>query len=244
MIYAIYFSPTDNSKKYVEAMCKAISNEYISLDITSKEVYKDFTNEDFVIIGAPVYAGRIPHVSKQRFSLFKGNKTPCIIVGTYGNRHYDDALVEMQDLFESNGFVVYGACALIGRHTYGSIAIDRPNENDLKEACKFSFEIYHRNKAIQNIIPGNHHDNDVVNKGRFHPLTTKSCIQCGLCVSNCPVGAILEDCKTISNDCISCFRCIRKCPVMAKNMDDENYNSFAAMFTEKLKEPRENEYFK
>ena len=244
MIYGIYFSPTDNSKKYVEAMCKAISNDYHSLDVTTKEIYKEFTNEDYVIIGAPVYGGRIPNVSKQRFSLFKGNNTPCIIVGTYGNRHYDDALLEMKDLFEANGFIVQGACALIGRHTYGSIAVDRPSEEDLKEASKFAVEIYHRNEKIQCIIPGKHHNSDVVNKGRFHPFTSDDCIHCGLCTNNCPVGAILEDCSTITDQCISCFRCIRNCPVNAKNMDDDNYHNFAIMFTEKLKERRENEYFK
>ena len=55
--------------------------------------------------------------------------------------------------------------------------------------------------------------------------------------------AIGEDCRTVGDACISCFRCIRNCPVGAKNMDVPAYNEFAAMFTEKLKDRRENEFF-
>lgn len=244
MIYGIYFSPTNNSKKYVEAMCHKVDENAVFIDITVNSKKFEFNCNDFVIIGAPVYGGRIPNVSRQRFKQFKGTNTPCIIVGTYGNRHYDDALIEMKDLFETNGFIVYGACALIGRHTYGSIAIDRPNSNDLEEASLFAQLIYNRNTPIETIIPGKHHEDEIINKGKFHPLTIDSCVHCQICVKNCPVGAINSDCTTISDACISCFRCIRNCPMMAKNMDEENYNNFANMFTEKLKNRRENEYFK
>lgn len=244
-IYGIYFSCTNNSKKVVEAMAKTLDSQAIIYDVTTKALNVDtFTQDDFVIIGAPVYGGKIPAICRKRFLAFKGNQTPCVLVATYGNRHYDDALVEMQDLFENNGFIVYGACSMVGRHTYGEIQVNRPNQIDLNEAIEFAKEIKIRNTKIQSKIPGNLTDKPNLAKGNFHPLTSDNCIGCMICVNQCPVQAISEDCSTISDACISCFRCIRNCPVQAKNMNDEKYLSFAAMFTEKLKERKENEFFK
>ena len=79
--------------------------------------------------------------------------------------------------------------------------------------------------------------------GKFHPLTSDACTQCGLCVAECPTHAIADDCRTIdAAKCLSCFRCLRLCPVGAKNMDSEPYLSFARDFSQKLAARRENEY--
>ena len=71
-----------------------------------------------VVFSSPVYGGRIPKVARGRFANFFGNKTPCVITVTYGNRDFDDALLELYDFATANGFDVIGAAALIGRHTY------------------------------------------------------------------------------------------------------------------------------
>lgn len=244
MIYGVYFSPTSNTKKVVEAMCYHLDEYAKMLDITCQKNNMTFNESDFVVIGAPVYGGRIPGVSKERLMEFVGNNTPCVIVVTYGNRHYDDALVELSDLVKDCGFVVYGACAVIGRHTYGEIQVDRPNKKDISEIIGFIDEIYKRNKPIYCELPGNHHDDVKENKGRFHPFTNEHCVGCQICVKNCPVNAILDDCKSISDKCISCFRCIRNCPFEAKLMNDEEYHSFSVSFSEKLKGPKNNEFFK
>lgn len=242
MIYGVYFSPTDNSKKYVDYISQSIEKNATMIDLTFKEESIILNSDDLMIVVAPVYAGRIPNVARGRFKNIKGNNTPCILIATYGNRHYDDALVEMDDLFSSQGFMTIGACAVIGRHTYGDIQVDRPNAEDLEMTCNYVKERISLNIPTRN-IPGNHHEDEIVNKGRFHPQTLEGCIKCMKCVHECPVGAILDDCSTISDACISCFRCIRHCPVSQKTMTDEAYINFATMFTEKLKERRENEYF-
>lgn len=141
---AIYFSPTGNTKKYTEAMAAAVTADYEVLDLTkvqNKEVQREFGADELVIIGMPVYAGRIPMAAAPRLDGLKGNGTPCILVATYGNRHYDDALVEMEDIAKKNGFVVKGAAALIGRHTYGEIEVNRPDAADLEAAADFAKRI-------------------------------------------------------------------------------------------------------
>ena len=53
-----------------------------------------------------------------------------------------------------------------------------------------------------------------------------------------------EDCAAIDGEkCIACFRCVKNCPVQAKGVFTPEYQSFAAAFSEKLKEPKENQYF-
>ena len=249
-VTAIYFSPTGNSEKSVMAIANAISDDVKVVDLaaSAEAPQIQFGADDLVIIGGPVYGGRIVKAAMARMNGLKGNGTPCIIVASYGNRHYDDALVEMQDVFTEAGFIIAGAAAPIGRHTFGEIQVDRPNADDLAETAEFANKVMEKIASGADIaafeIPGNRPYKDGGNGGKFRPLTSDDCVNCGLCKKKCPMAAIAEDNKTINDDlCISCFRCIRKCPVKAKNLDTPAYNSFAEGFTEKLKERRENEFY-
>ncbi len=244
-ISIIYFSPTGNTRKTLQVMGESISDMIETIDSTCSDYEtRNFTETDFVIFGSPVYGGRIPLVARERFFNMKGKDTPCFVVVSYGNRDYDDALLELSDMVKSLGFVVKGAAAVVGRHTYGDIQITRPDENDFMQDKAFAVKAFQKaNDRSDFQIPGNIPYKDGGAGGKFRPLTSSVCVKCGLCVRECPVHAIKEDCMTITETCISCFRCIRNCPVHAKNMDTEEYESFAKMFTQKLKDRKENQYF-
>ena len=248
---AVYFSPTGNTKKSVEAMAQALDAEFQTVDLTAPQrkdgeevpVQMRFSGADFVIFGMPVYGGRLPALAAERLSGIRGEQTPCVLVVTYGNRHYDDALVELQDLCEAQGFVVKGAAALVGRHTYGEIQVDRQDAADLEADVEFVRRAA-SGDGLHAAIPGNRpYQKQPMGKGQFAPLTSDACTGCGLCRKSCPAGAIRPDFQVDAEKCISCFRCIRICPAGAKNMDTEAYRSFAQMFTQKLAARRENEYF-
>jgi ferredoxin len=247
-VTAIYFSATGNTEKNVKALAEgAVSAlgfagmEAVDVTCQPEPELREFGADDFVVFGMPVYAGRLPLAVKDRLKAFRGDGTPCIVAVSYGNRHYDDALLELADMAEEQGFIVKGGAALIGRHTYGEIQTERPDAADLQQSRTFASMAVLR--AGFPSIPGNRPYREGMLRGKFHPLTSEACVSCGLCTSRCPMKAIGPDCRTVSDACISCFRCIRSCPKGAKNMDVPAYNDFAAMFTEKLKERRENEFF-
>ncbi len=242
-VILVYFSPTGNTRKTLEAMAAPFGGaaDVVDLTVTDAPV-RTFDEDDVVIFGTPVYGGRIPSVARARLAGLKGRGTRCIVAVTYGNRHYDDALLELADLAKEQGFAVTGAAALVGRHTFGEIQTERPDENDLAADREFAVRAL-SGEAHEFVIPGNRPYRDGGSGGKFRPLTSEACVHCGLCVKACPVHAIADDCVTIADTCLSCFRCIRNCPKGAKNMDTEAYRSFAVAFTEKLKARRENEYY-
>jgi len=244
-ISTIYFSPTGGTKKSVDAMAAALGGETTAYDVTvdAHPAPHAFGADDFVIFGMPVYGSRIPKVAAARITGFTGSQTPCIVVAAYGNVRVGDALLELADLAKAQGFVVKGGAAVIARHTFGDIQVDRPNAADLAADRDFAKQAAANPAGKPFDLPGNRPYKDGGNGGGFRPQTTDKCTACGLCVKSCPTQAIAPDCKTIGDGCISCFRCIRICPVGAKIMTDENYLSWAANFTEKFKEPLENAYY-
>lgn len=242
----VYFSPTGNTRRTLEIMAKVISDRVETIDITCAERPQSlrFHHNDFVILGVPVYGGRIPAEAKKRLEQIQGDNTPCLTVVSYGNRDFDDALLELSDLAVEQGFLVNGAAAVVGRHTYGEIQVTRPDESDFTQDREFAAAAAAKQDSSPRfVIPGNIPYRAGGMGGKFRPLTSSACTECGICRKECPVQAIGADCRTISENCLSCFRCIRDCPVHAKNMDTEEYRAFSEMFTQKLSGRKENQYF-
>jgi ferredoxin len=253
-VSTVFFSPTDTSRKGAQAIAGVFGSHVHDIDMTLWNAKLDktvFNASDIVVFGAPVYGGRVFKGARERFRRLRANRTPCIVTVTYGNRDYNDALLELRDLVHDRGFIPFAAAALIGEHTYGTIQVGRPDTMDLHEDAQFAQKAYDKLVAsgaslVQ--VPGNCQnlqDSEGGDGGGFRPLTNERCISCGLCAQSCPEGAIsFTDYSVVdSKKCIACFRCIRKCPVQAKNMDTDEYHSFADDFSIRLSKRRENEYF-
>lgn len=246
-VTAVYFSPTDTSRRGACTIAGTLGSDYSELDLTRGPAEALFGRNEIVVFGAPVYGGRLFNGFVERLAGVRGSQTPCIVTVTYGNRDYDDALLELCDLAAAQGFVPVAAAALVGQHTYGSIQVGRPNDDDLAEDAAFAAKVaekLEKGDYTTPAVPGKRPYKEGGSGGKFRPLTGEACTDCGLCAMECPMQAIGPDHRTIDNDrCIACFRCIRNCPVGAKHMNVPAYNDFAAMFSEKLKAPKANAYF-
>lgn len=225
----VYFSPTGNTKKTVQSIAKGIGINTIEYDLTKlqeREKKYSFTEDDLVIIGAPVYSGRITTLDEELFRGLSAQNTPAILVVSYGNREYEDALLELKNISKSKGFLPIAAGAFIGEHTYSSlIATKRPDQGDIEKMICFGEQIK------QKLQDNESFDMDLEVKGNFPykkgtvsspivPETNDSCTSCMICVKKCPTKAISnEDPKEINTSkCIKCFACVKNCPVNAKDI--------------------------
>ncbi len=253
----IYFSATDGTKKVVKGIAEGINDSFKEFDFTlpaSRQEKLVFTDKDIVIVGVPVYAGRVPLFLGNFLQNIKGNNTPAIFVTVYGNRDYEDALIELRDTFESNGFVTIAGGAFIGEHSLTSdLATNRPDSKDLDLAKKFGCEIKDKLENIGNIselpklvVKGNFPYKEVKPLPPMAPATNDDCINCGLCAKRCPMGAIsFDNYKEVTLEkCVRCCSCIKRCPKNAKAINHEMYGKMKeALVTNFSAVRKEPEYF-
>lgn len=233
----LYFSATDTTSKVIKEVGNGISEKVNEYDITlpaSREKNLAFGFNDVVIVGVPVYAGRVPDFLIDYFENIKGNNTLAIFIAVYGNRDYDDALLELKDTFEKNGFVSMACGAFIGEHSYTTkVGTGRPDFDDLKIAINFGMEIKEKLNNVEDFaqtnkinIKGNFPYRERKPGRKIAPETNDKCIKCGECAKHCPMGAIdFSNFKEIdATKCIKCCSCIKRCPVGAKYISDEVIN--------------------
>jgi ferredoxin len=223
-IHALYFSPTGTTKKIVQAAAFALTSDVFIHDLTLEKARQaespSFKAHDLLIIGLPVYAGRIPLTIDPYLRNLKGQNTPVILIALYGNRDYDDALLEMQDILKSNGFMPISAGAFIGEHSYSKeVAGGRPDTKDIAIAKSFALSSY---KSLQEtdlkklniLLPGHFPYKERHDRPAIGPLVSDSCILCNICVGHCPTGALtlIDKIEVDKHKCIQCCSCVKKCP--------------------------------
>lgn len=235
-IWAVSFSPTNNSKRVVNAITSGLQGIPVeNVDLTYPDAVSamQFGTKDLVVIGVPVYAGRVAPLAVKRLAGIVGNNTPAVIVVTYGNRDFEDALIELIDISENARFRPIAACAFVGEHSFSGtktpIANGMPDSQDLATAEAFGVKIGKKIGEVENIettpcpeVPGNRPYKDGMGKLPFTPMLHETlCTQCASCITACPTGAISLKSKIEidQNLCIFCCSCIKICPEDALEID-------------------------
>jgi ferredoxin/menaquinone-dependent protoporphyrinogen IX oxidase len=264
-VKAFYFSATGTTEKIVLALARNLSliingsekvDAYDFTLIENRIDSPEFSKEDLVVVGVPVYAGRVPNVLLNYLSGIEGSGAQTVAVVVYGNRNYDDALIELKDILEHNNFQIVATTAFIGEHAFSkTLAKGRPNVEDLKIVEEFANRILDEKKKVGNATPkGNPNYNSYykpldeegnpVDIRKVKPKTNDKCINCLICVNVCPMGAISkEDVRVLTNICIKCCACIKRCPVGAKFFDDEDYLRHKRELEEQFSENKKPELF-
>ncbi len=230
-LHLIYFSPTGTTRRVIDAIAEGFSSQQIErYDLTRTHIPPQKQLCDGVaILGVPVYAGRVPKLCLDRISGFTATNLPMVVVALYGNREYEDALLELQNVATKAGFLVTAAGAFIGEHSYSTvgqpIAMNRPDHADTEKAQQFGRDIArklssdHLFKKLE--IPGDIPYRDRVQLGGIAPITEpKTCTLCGICASVCPTFIIKVDTKVTTSalDCVMCCACVKNCPEQARTL--------------------------
>lgn len=224
--HVLCFSPTGGTKKVADLLCSGFSPLPIDLSVRDTDYSAlRFAPGDACIFAVPSYGGRVPAIALEHIRQIQGDSTPAVLVAVFGNRDYDDTLLELQREVEARGFHVVGAIAAVAEHSiarrYGKA---RPDAQDAAELHAFGMQLQHilaqpdRNESLA--LPG-HFPYREYNGVPLKPKAGRACTICGLCARHCPAAAIPIDNPSSTNTsrCISCMRCIAICPTHARTLN-------------------------
>ena len=257
----VYFSPTGTTRKVLDSVAKGVAVEDVEhIDLTlpqrARNTISPFSDE-IVIIGAPVYGGRLPVDAIKRFKQIKAAGTLAVLVVVYGNREFEDALLELKNLAIDLGFIPVAGGAFIGEHSFATkdlpIANGRPDGRDAQKAIDFGAKIKAKVIALQ--TPDSQTDLNI--PGRFpyeggaramvvSPVTKEdACTVCGTCAEVCPTAAISVNgsVDTKVELCIRCSACIKNCPTGARVWEDSMMKTIAKWLNENCSARKEPQVF-
>ncbi len=249
----VVFSPTGGTQRVADAIAGEWGEHIDSVDLT--DVGNDYSKVrlqegDIVLVAVPSYGGRVPALATERLRQIRGNHARCILVCVYGNRAYEDTLVEMQDTAEECGFRVVAAIAAIAEHSImHQYAAGRPDAQDVRELQDFAKKIMEKlgNNDIEFQalkVPGNRPYKKSGGIGLV-PKADKKCVSCGLCAQACPTQAISRDNikEADPKKCISCMRCVVRCPESARKVNGMMVSAAALAMKKVCTVKKENELF-
>lgn len=253
--YEITFSPTGGTKKIADIILSACTYEScekkeisLLLESTAYSQYA-FTKDDVCIIAVPSFGGRVPATAAKRIASMQGNAAKAVLVCVYGNRAYEDTLIELKNIVKQAGFRPIAAVAAVAEHSImRQFAAGRPDAEDKAELNRFAEAIWESVSSDEVVaeveVPGNtpYKQYGVL---PLCPGAGVECSGCGACAVQCPVGAIdtANPKKTDESKCISCMRCVAVCPQKARSVPGEVLTALSEKMAKAFETRKENELF-
>lgn len=73
-VTAVFFSPSETTKKVVSQIANNFNDENVVCDLLYFNDEKKFESEDIIIVGMPVFAGRIQKPQEQDYLNYLGTR--------------------------------------------------------------------------------------------------------------------------------------------------------------------------
>ncbi|MDR0548561.1 MAG: 4Fe-4S binding protein [Deltaproteobacteria bacterium] len=249
----IYFSPTGTTRKIVRRVSAGLALRPRELDLTLPTARKQnfiLEKEELLLAAFPVHGGRLPKLVLDVFNSLPAGRRPAVAVVVYGNRAYEDALLELFDLCVKKDYFLVGAAAFIGEHSYSHVlGQNRPDPADEESARRFGLSVRNTLLGGENVL----NEKPLLSLARrpyrkyskkpdISPDTSRKCVGCLICVKNCPTGAFIDlnPRRVDQEKCILCAACVKMCPEKAKSFNDDDFTDrMAALVAANLdrKEP-------
>ena len=247
-IYRITFSPTGMSRGTAEEILKGYGDEPVWIDLCEEPTKTiEIEGDSICIFSVPCYGGRIPRTAAERLLKIRGNQTPAIVCVTFGNRAFEDALLELADIVQMQGFSVFAGCGAATEHNImGTFGAGRPDGADRKAMHHFScgcIEKFQEGSMTRPDFPGERPYK--IWKGMSLPIRVDEslCRHCGVCAAKCPVHAISEENTTDENLCIHCMRCVKICPEKGRYIPEEILDSMQKRMAPVCEERKQNQFY-
>lgn len=266
-VHAVYFSGTGTTEKTVRRIARRLADKlgaaYAEYSYTLPDARKrelTVPAGDLAVVGCPTYAGRVPNLLMPYLrDMVHGAGALAVPVALFGNRNYDDALMELSKLLTADGFTCVAGAAFVGEHSFSrTLGAGRPNDADMAEMDAFADRIAAKLAAGDTspvtvggcdpirpyYTPRDRHGN-LINILKVKPKTDMTkCGNCGWCAAHCPMGSIdPDDPSQVPGTCIKCCACVKGCPTGAKYYDDPGYLYHKSELEEVYARPAENALF-
>lgn len=247
-VYAAFFSPTGGTGKVTVTIAKAVAETlgaaYEEYDFTlpqGREAVPGFSAGDLVVLGMPVIAGRVPNLLLSFLEgKIRGNGAYGVPVVSFGNRGYDDALIELRNIMEADGFLTVAGGGFVSEHSFSRcLGAHRPDQEDIIMLQAFGRKIGDKvsgdwsytapvfvkgEEPIRPYFTPRDRFGKFIDIRKVKPKTAETCCGCGICAASCPLGSIPKEDPTITTGiCMKCCACVKKCPVGAKYFDDPGF---------------------